>query len=79
MSQGFYYDIYPSMRIGGGPAREIYPVEQQNLDALQASLRVQATNASITRQYQEMGIWGPSELPRNIVEANGGGIINRMT
>lgn len=77
MIEGFYYDIYPPMRIGGGPAREIYPVEQQNLDALEGSLRVQAGNARITQEYQRMGIWGPTELPRNIVEANEGRIFNR--
>jgi len=76
MPQGFHYDIYPVFRIGGGPEPEVYPVEQQNLDALQASLRIQARNRRTTEAFMALGAWGPVNVTLAPPENGSGAVVN---
>lgn len=76
MPQGFYYDVYPAFRIGGGPEPEVYSVEQQNLDAFIASQRVKATNQRITQAFMALGAWGPVNVSSTPAENGSGAVIN---
>lgn len=76
MAEGFYYDIYPSMRIGGGPSREVYSVEQQAQDARLGALREAVATARTVQSYKELGLYYPVEVATEPLERSGGVLVN---
>lgn len=75
---GFYYEIYPAMHVGGGPAPEIYSVEQQNMDAREASLRIANDNTRTMIKFMELGDWLPRSPATHPEEAYGSLVNQRV-
>lgn len=76
MADGFYYNIYGPILIGGGPPRSYYSVEDQITDALLDDLAVKAGNKAIEASYQRLGMWFPQELQPNPAENGSGTLVN---
>jgi hypothetical protein len=76
VAEGFYYEIYSRILIGGGPQRALYPVAEQVADAELGSLRVKADVKDMEFSYQRRGMWYPQEVQANPLESGSGVIVS---
>ncbi len=74
----FYYAIYPTMRVGGGPPPYLYSAADQAVSARRADQDVKALVALDQQAAIKQGMWFPKELPRTLAEAEAyaGGLLD---
>ncbi|TVM17330.1 hypothetical protein DPQ33_09085 [Oceanidesulfovibrio indonesiensis] len=73
----FYYPIYPSMRVGGGPEPYLYSAADQAASNAMADARVKGEVAAVESSYMRRGLWEPAHPPRALTETDAvGGIVD---